>query len=419
MSEQMPPPIPSEMKAEGSGGIENDVVVKSAEDSDGGDRQFGCEKCGADLAFEPGKAMLVCPYCEYENQIALSDEVVKEQDFEAILSELAAGEDTVELLMVKCEGCGAEVEKPTGMDAFDCAFCGLHLVKVGESKRLIKPKGVLPFRVGKDEARAGFEKWVKGLWFAPNKVKEFARADHAFKGVYLPHWTYDTDTTTSYTGQRGEHYWVTEHYTTTDSNGKSVRKSKRVRKTRWYSAWGTVYVDFDDVLVVGSRSLPTKYVRALEPWDLGELVAYQDEYLSGFIAESYQVDVKEGFDVAKGLMEPDIRTKIKRDIGGDEQRIFTVNSQYDEITFKHILLPVWSNTYRYQDRVYRIVVNARTGEVQGERPWSWVKIMLAVMAVLIVLLGLWLAFGDDVSRAVGDRVGVGEGSSVRQIEFSF
>ncbi|QQE13895.1 hypothetical protein JD969_07140 [Planctomycetota bacterium] len=362
---------------------------------EGQDKQFECGSCGADLAFEPGTTMLVCPYCEHENVIEQSDEVVEEQDFHAILAEIESGEETVELLMVKCEGCGAEVEKPEGLDAFDCAFCGQHIVKTGESQRVIKPKSLLPFGIDNDEARAAFGKWVKGLWFAPNQVKEYARADHAFKGVYLPHWTYDTDTTTSYTGQRGEHYWVTEYYTTTDSNGKSVRKSRQVRKTRWYFASGTVYVDFDDVLVVGSRSLPAKYVKALEPWDLRSLVPYQDEYLSGFMAERYQVDVEEGFGVAKEMMQPRIRSTIKNDIGGDVQRISTTNSRYDDITFKHVLLPVWTNSYRYKDKVYRIVVNARTGEVQGERPWSWVKILCAVLAgltlaavIALVVLGM-------------------------------
>ena len=91
-----------------------------------------------------------------------------------------------------------------------------------------------------------------------------------------------------------------------------------------------------------------------------------------------------GFDVAKVKMEPAIRETIRSDIGGDEQRINHLNSSYSNISFKHILLPVWLSSYQYEKKVYRFLVNARTGEVQGTRPYSWVKIALAVLLGLAV-----------------------------------
>ena len=81
---------------------------------------------------------------------------------------------------------------------------------------------------------------------------------------------------------------------------------------------------------------------------------------------------------------------IRSDIGGDEQRIRSQRSSYFDITFKHILLPIWISAYRFGDKPYRFVVNARTGEVQGERPWSVVKIVVAVLAMIVVavIIGL-------------------------------
>lgn len=131
-------------------------------------------------------------------------------------------------------------------------------------------------------------------------------------------------------------------------------------------------------------SLPQALVAKLEPWDLEELVPYADDYLSGFRSESYRVGLAEGFEVAKTVMDEGIRQSICRDIGGDHQRIHNVHTLYSNITFKHLLLPVWVSAYRFHDKIYRFVVNARTGEVQGERPWSFVKIALAVLAVLAV-----------------------------------
>jgi hypothetical protein len=167
-----------------------------------------------------------------------------------------------------------------------------------------------------------------------------------------------------------------------------------VRHTRWTSVSGTVGNSFDDILILASTSLPKKYVDRLEPWDLGNLVAYADEYLSGFRAESYQISLPDGFEEAKKVMAAAIETSIRHDIGGDEQRIQSARTEYRDITFKHILLPVWLSAYRFKDAVYRIFINARTGEVQGERPYSAWKIAGAVLLVLAII-GIMIYVGSS------------------------
>ncbi|MEO0587233.1 MAG: primosomal protein N' (replication factor Y) - superfamily II helicase, partial [Planctomycetota bacterium] len=168
-----------------------------------------------------------------------------------------------------------------------------------------------------------------------------------------------------------------------DSKGNT--RTRRVRKTRWYPASGVVGRAFDDVLVLGSDSLPRKKTEELEPWDLAALVDYDPAFVAGFTAEAYRVDLESGFGHATQIMDGVIRGDVRRDIGGDEQRIHSVKTQHDDITFKHILLPIWISSYRWKDKVYRFLVNGRTGEVQGERPWSWWKIAGAVLAGLIVV----------------------------------
>jgi hypothetical protein len=165
-----------------------------------------------------------------------------------------------------------------------------------------------------------------------------------------------------------------------------VTRTRQVRRTRWWPVSGRVGNDFDDVMVLASRSLPPGYAEALEPWDLPDLVPYRDEYLSGFVAESYQIGLPEGFEIAKSIMAGTIRATIAGDIGGDHQRIHSVDTRYFNVTFKHALLPVWISAYRFHDRTFRFLVNARTGEVQGERPYSWVKITAAVLAAVIAIL---------------------------------
>ncbi|MCC6156271.1 MAG: hypothetical protein IT367_21070, partial [Candidatus Hydrogenedentes bacterium] len=241
-------------------------------------------------------------------------------------------------------------------------------------------------------ARDLFKEWIRSLWFAPNALRKLARQDSPINGLYCPYWTYDTHVTTHYTGMRGDDYWDTETYTTRE-NGQTVTRTRQVRKTRWWPASGTVYNQFDDVLVVASESLPRKYAQALEPWDLEKLVPYQDAYLAGFRAESYQVDLPNGFERAKEIMAPTIHQTICSDIGGDHQQVSSQDSSYAGITFKHVLLPVWLSAYRYRNKIYRFLVNARSGEVQGERPWSWAKITLVVLAGCALAGGIayWIA----------------------------
>jgi hypothetical protein len=202
--------------------------------------------------------------------------------------------------------------------------------------------------------------------------------------MIFPHWTYDADSRTQYVGERGEDYWETETYTEI-VNGHAETRTRQVLRTRWWPASGMVNNRFDDLLVLATASLPPKQAAHLQPWDLNHLVPYADEYLAGFAAESYQVDLRKGFDSARELAEPAIRQTVCGDIGGDHQRIASMQSEFFNVTFKHILLPLWISAYHYSGQSYRFVINARTGAVQGERPYSAGKIVLFVLAMLVVL----------------------------------
>ena len=138
-------------------------------------------------------------------------------------------------------------------------------------------------------------------------------------------------------------------------------------------------------LVLASTSLPKRFTDALEPWDLSALQPYAPEFLAGFRAEGYSVELEQGFVEARHRMDQIIARDIRFDIGGDRQRIHSVDTKLGAVTFKHILLPIWISAYRYKEATYRFLVNARTGEVQGERPWSWVKITLLVLGVAAIV----------------------------------
>jgi DNA-directed RNA polymerase subunit RPC12/RpoP len=346
---------------------------------------FACTNCGADLKYKPGTEHLNCEYCGANNEIPQIEGDIEELDFHEFLAKKAESEETIVESFVKCENCGASSTLEPNVTSALCPYCSTPMVvEHASDEKVIQPKSLLPFKLDNNSAKGEFKKWVKKLWFAPNDLtKAVLNFDH-FKGIYIPYWTFDTDTITNYIGQRGEHYYVTETYETTE-DGKSVTNTKQVQKTRWHSARGNVQKFFDDILTVATKSLPEKYIYKLEPWDLENLVPFDKNYLSGFITEKYQIELGEGFEIAKGIADPEIRSLIKRDIGGDEQRITSMKTNYNDIKFKHLLLPVFVSAYKFKDKLYQFLVNGRTGEVQGQRPYSWIKIALTGISIATIV----------------------------------
>jgi DNA-directed RNA polymerase subunit RPC12/RpoP len=359
-------------------------------------KHYPCSSCGADLLFEPKDGLLTCPYCGHKEAIPESDEQVEEQSFEQHLS--IRPEQMTELatnaLEVQCQSCGAKSIFMPPEVAGRCEFCGVQIVAQPKSADpILTPGGVLPFCITQQQASGELKHWLSSRWFAPNGLKYFAQPE-AIHGVYLPFWTYDTNTVTYYTGQRGEYYYETETYYERDAQGRQVERTRQVQRTAWYSASGTVLGAFDDVLIPATRSLSTDHLVALEPWDLVELKSYDPAFLSGFKAQRYQIDLAEGFNLAKEAIAPAIESDVRRDIGGDVQRIDSLDTNYNDVTFKHLLLPVYAGAYQYNGKLFQIVVNGRTGEIQGDRPYSFWKIALLVIAVLILIFILALVFGN-------------------------
>lgn len=356
------------------------------------EHRFPCDACGADLRFDPGENQLVCDHCGNIQPVSGDGPwsgAIRELDFRKGVNAQLSAEDIEETRVVTCPNCGAQTEFDINLHAAECPFCATPVVTDTGAHRHIKPRGLLPFAWEEREARDAVTDWLGGLWFAPNGLADYARKGRKMNGIYVPYWTFDADTKTRYTGQRGTHYYETR---TVMRDGK--RKQVRVRKTRWRNVSGRVARFFDDVLVLASKSLPKKYTDGLEPWDLSALEPYKPEYLAGFRAEGYQVELVDGFDEARAYMDRMIRRDIKYDIGGDDQRIGSVNTDVADVTFKHILLPVWLAAYKYRGKSYRFVVNGRTGRVQGERPYSAWKIAFAAVIGIIVALAVGFVISE-------------------------
>ncbi len=348
------------------------------------DHRFPCGTCGSDLRFDPGRGELVCDHCGNADPIggtAGPFAVIAELDFLQAVNATLPATEMEETRVQSCPSCGAQFELAGDDHAAECPFCATPVVTGTGIHRHIKPRGLLPFALDQTAARNAMNDWLGSLWFAPNGLTEYARKGRSMDGIYVPYWTFDAQTHSRYTGQRGTHYYTT-HTVMRDGKPQTVQR----RNTRWRNASGQVSRFFDDVLVLASKSLPKQNTDGLEPWDLSELEPYQPEYLAGFRAEGYQVALEDGFAEARDYMDRMIVRDVKFDIGGDEQRVSDVQTQLSAVTFKHVLLPVWMAAYKYNKQTYRFVVNGRTGRVQGERPYSKWKIAFATLVGLVIAL---------------------------------
>ncbi len=349
--------------------------------------QFPCAHCGAMLKYQPGTQNQVCEYCDYQNKIPEKHELIREYDLHEILRELENAAPARDTERSHCNSCGASFKFAASIHAGECPFCGTDIVTSLQKTKLIHPKSLLPFIINEQQAKEKFRQWLDGLWFAPKTVKKYAREKTKLAGIYLPYWTYDSITESRYTGSRGDTYYVQKRVRHVQ-NGRMVSTVRRVPKIRWTAIQGRVSRFFDDVLIGASLSLPRQILDRLEPWDLERLVPYDEKYISGFQSELYQIEIDEGFDQAKQVMEGIIHRDIANDIGGDHQRIHQVNTRHSDTTYKHCLLPIWSAAFLYHDKPYRFVINGRTGEVQGERPYRYWKIGLTVIAVLSCVIAV-------------------------------
>ncbi len=352
---------------------------------------FSCKNCGSDLVYSPASQDLLCRSCGHHYPVDTSDEPIREYDFKQAVSELARlrhdSPKEKEISVIHCPSCGAEFSFVAHEHAGDCPYCATPVISGTSHNRFIVPRSLLPFKFEQKEALEIYDKWIGSRWFAPSSLKKHSKRNDKLVGIYLPYWTYDSQTFNQYRGQRGMTYYDRQVYTTT-VNGRRVQRVRMVPRIRWTPVGGNVDLHFDDVLIGATKTLPRAIINHLQPWDLDNLVPYSEEYISGFRSEIYQVTVDQGFLQAENIMERKIKQSIRVDIGGDHQRISAVNTHHQDTSFKHVLLPVWSAAFKYRGKTYRYVINGRNGTIQGERPFSFIKIAFAAAAAIGIALGL-------------------------------
>ncbi|MEL6674341.1 MAG: TFIIB-type zinc ribbon-containing protein [Bacteroidota bacterium] len=347
-----------------------------------------CPNCGSpEVAFSAKTQSLYCEYCGYNKPLPKGQDGIIERPLSESYSEdnIPRGL-AIQSTTFHCNSCGADTSVPKDLPTFSCPFCGSENVnEAAVSQRVIQPAGVLPFTVPKEEVAGKFKKWLGRGWFHPGNLKKFAKIDN-IKGVYIPFWTFDAFTQSQWRADAGFYYYVQERFR--DANGNT--QVRTVRKVRWQPARGYHEQFFDDVLVSASHGVEQQMVERIYPFALEEVVNYDSRYLLGWEAEIYQRDLRQGYDTADSIMDQHIRAACIRQIPGDTYRFLKINTEKNQHTFKHLLLPVWVAGYRYKNKVFQFLVNGQTGKIAGKKPLSFWRIALVVLLVAAAVGGLIL-----------------------------
>lgn len=345
---------------------------------------FPCPGCNSQLYFNAKSQQLVCEHCGTKVDIDKATDRIQENNLRLQLADGGDATVTVEQLVYKCNRCGSESAFTNEQPTFTCSFCNFEAVNpVAYKTRIIQPSGMVPFKIDKQQSVDTFKTWIGKGWWTPGDLKEIARHD-ALHGIYLPFWTYDAQTNSSWTGYGGRHYYETEYYT--DSNGN--RQSRQVQRTEWIYRSGTYDHFFDDILIGGATELSQSEYESVFPYQLQELVNFDAQYLSGWQADVYDIAVNDGYLKAEEIMRDSIHAACVERCRIDTYRGLEVNTDYSNQTYKHILLPIWLCTYAYKGKSYHFLINGQTGKIHGKKPVAAWKITLTILAVLLVIIAI-------------------------------
>ena len=346
-------------------------------------RTFKCRQCGGTISYSATQRQLTCPYCGSLQQIEAETVGRAADEFEFTLETMAQarhgwGEARRELV---CESCGSVVAAAPDILTSTCAFCGSNRVMARDATGdILRPTTLIPFAVDQEQVQAKVQAWLGRGWMHPPELRN-AGALKSLTGVYLPFWTFDTHVTADWKAEVG------------------TLRTKRYRsggewKTRTYIEWewraGRADIPVDDHMVPGTAKVSRVILSKIEPFNLGGLVEYDPGYLAGWQAKLYDVQLPQAWEIAKEDIRAETKTTCRQNTGSSHVRNLRMTADFGDERWRYILLPIYLASYPFGKRTFQVMVNGQTGQVAGQKPVAWLRIWLAIAALLTpgALLGL-------------------------------
>lgn len=338
-----------------------------------------CDGCGSNMVFDPVTQDLKCPHCGRTLDFNESRDV-KELSIEKAFDEAIKWDGETQIF--SCDNCGARVVMKANEVAKSCPYCGTsHIVK-SQLLAGIKPNAVFPFLITKEQSMGKFLKWARGRFFAPKVFKKNVTVDN-INGVYEPCFTFDSNTTSQYEGRLGK-----TRTRTVRRNGKTVTESY----TQWYHVSGVLTHFFDDVMISSGNTLSQKTMQKILPFATDSVRVYSEEYLSGYMANHYEKDLRTSWDEAKSSMDRLIRQLIINRYNADCVGYLNVNTMHEDVKYKYVLLPTYVVNFNFKKKVYNVCINGQTGKISGKSPLSPLKVgifsafIFALVACFVYLI---------------------------------
>lgn len=352
--------------------------------------EYKCPNCGAGLPFSEDSQKMTCQYCDtefdLEDVLSFNDKLAEEEketiDWEAETQADWRAEESGNLRLFTCPSCAGELMTDDVTAATFCPYCGNPTILPGRLSGGLRPDGVIPFKLGKEDAKEAFLRLCKGKPLLP---KSFTKEQQLEKitGIYVPFWLYDCggDFYGSYRATRVRH-WSDSRFNYT--------------KTSYYHLVRRASADFEGIPMDGSKKMDDATMESIEPYDYSQMVDFETAYLSGFLADKYDVEAKEGEGRIRQRVTVSMDELISPSLIGYTSvvpKVKKVNIRQSKA--KYVLLPVWMLTTRYKDKTYTFAMNGQTGRMTGQLPicpkrsWAWfgcVSAVAAAMALAVIAL---------------------------------
>jgi predicted RNA-binding Zn-ribbon protein involved in translation (DUF1610 family) len=289
--------------------------------------------------------------------------------------------------VLQCKTCGAEVATDPDQRSYVCPFCdSTYVVEVpADQTGRQRPEFVIGFAITPEQAQVKFGEWLKeNSWYRPGDLAVASIADK-MKGVYLPFWSFSMLAQSDWQAQIGEHWYRTEHYTTTDAKGNVQHHTRQVQETEWWPLSGRHHRYYSGYLVSGSRGLPQDQSLRIQPFNMPALKRYEPYFLAGWLAEEYSVARDEALALCQQEFERQEQRNIASFLPGDTHSGLSVLTEFSQSNSDLCLLPIYILSYRYQDKLCRFLINGQTGKLAGDKPVSGARIGIAVGVVLGII----------------------------------
>ena len=351
--------------------------------------EYKCPCCDAGLHFDGASQTLSCQYCEntfdLESVKAYNDAQRKENcdttQWSEDQKENWSAEDAEALHSYECPSCGGGLITDAHTAATFCPFCGNPAILPSRISDTVKPDAVLPFRTTKEDAKKAFLEHCKGKLLLP---KFFTKEQQLEKivGMYVPFWLYDCE------GNFDGSYKATRIMKWSDSN-YHYTKTDHFLLTRGADA------SFVGIPMDASSKMDDTFMEAIEPYDYSQLTEFDKAYLTGYLADKYDVESEAGEERVRQRVDQSMNDLLQSSFLGYATVIPTNrNLTVADNRAKYVLLPVWMLNTKYNGNIYTFAMNGQTGKIAGtlpicpKRTAAWFAGIFAGVTVLASLVQL-------------------------------